>query len=89
MSILSAIRISLYLIIVASILAQPLTLVSGAVAVGCLAMAILIGVIDYYCQVSYNEQKPVIVQNEIRREGMWCRMCGGACDLENCGMEQP
>jgi hypothetical protein len=21
--------------------------------------------------------------------GMWCRMCGGECDLENCGMEQP
>lgn len=21
--------------------------------------------------------------------GMWCRMCGGACDLINCGMEQP
>lgn len=21
--------------------------------------------------------------------GMWCRMCGGPCDMENCGMEQP
>lgn len=23
------------------------------------------------------------------RQGRWCRMCGGACDLINCGMEQP
>lgn len=29
------------------------------------------------------------VQSTARREGMWCRMCGGACDLEACGMEQP
>lgn len=28
-------------------------------------------------------------QSTARREGMWCRMCGGACDLEACGMEQP
>ena len=85
MSFLSAIRITLYLIIAASLLAQPLTTVSVLLAVGCLVMAIVIGMIDYYSQVSYDEPVPV----EQRREGMWCRMCGGACDLENCGMEQP
>lgn len=89
MNLLTAIRIILYFGLTAMLLSQPLTLVTGLIAIGCLAMAILIGVLDYYGQVSYNEQKPVIVQNEIRREGMWCRMCGGACDLENCGMEQP
>lgn len=27
--------------------------------------------------------------DEASKAGMWCRMCGGACDLENCGMEEP
>lgn len=89
MSLLSAIRISLYLIIVASILVQPMTLVTVLIAIGCVGMTILIVVLDYYNQVSYNKRKPRIVQNGIRREGMWCRMCGGPCDLENCGMEKP
>lgn len=34
-----------------------------------------------------NEWEP---ESEVNvKEGIWCRMCGGACDLENCGMEQP
>ena len=85
--ILSAIRITLYLFLAATLLSQPLTLVTGLVAVGCIAFAIALGVLEYYNQVS--NDKPKVVQNNVRREGMWCRMCGGACDLENCGMEQP
>ena len=88
-SALSAIRIFFYLTFAYILIAQPMTLVTVLIAIGCVGMAVLIGVLDYYNQVSYSEQKPRIVQNEIRREGMWCRMCGGPCDLENCGMEQP
>lgn len=80
MSLPSAIRIILYLGLTYFLIAQPLTLVSGLCAAFCLIMAVVIGVLDYYAQVSYTEPK---------KTGMWCRMCGGACDLENCGMEQP
>jgi uncharacterized protein YebE (UPF0316 family) len=30
-----------------------------------------------------------LIAEDEPKTGMWCRMCGGACDLENCGMEQP
>jgi len=36
----------------------------------------------------YEESSRIAEQPE-EETGMWCRMCGGACDLKNCGMEQP
>lgn len=29
------------------------------------------------------------IEGHAEERGMWCRMCGGSCDLQNCGMEQP
>lgn len=84
--ILPAIRITLYLLVAASLLSQPLTLVTGFLVFGCLTMAVGLGILEYKCQVSDSTQSDRTVY---RNEGMWCRMCGGACDLDNCGMEQP
>lgn len=89
MNFLTAIRIMLYFYLAYLALTQPVTIVTLLLGIGCLIMVVILYLVDYYAQVSYSEQKPRIVQNEIRRTGMWCRMCGGACDLENCGMEQP
>ena len=87
MSLLSAIRIILYFGLTAILLSQPLTLVSVLCAAFTTGMVILLMVVDYKSQVSYDstQSNPTVYRNE----GMWCRMCGGACDLENCGMEQP
>lgn len=87
MSLLTAIRIILYFGLTAMLLSQPLTLVTVLLAVFTTVMTIVIAMVDYKSQVS--SSTPTVYQNEVRREGMWCRMCGGSCDLENCGMEQP
>jgi uncharacterized membrane protein YjgN (DUF898 family) len=83
MNFLTAIRIILYFGLTAMLLSQPLTIVTVLLAVFTTAMVILLAFLDYKSQV-YNSTPTVY-----RNEGMWCRMCGGSCDLENCGMEEP
>lgn len=83
-SLLSAIRIIFHVLFMIILLAQPLTLASGLGAVSCFIIAAILAYVEYNGQVYNNE---VTVYEP--KEGMWCRMCGGACDLENCGMEQP
>lgn len=87
MNLLTAIRIILYFGLTAMLLSQPLTPVTVLLAVFTTVMTIVIAMIDYKSQVSYDstQSNPTVYRNE----GMWCRMCGGPCDLENCGMEQP
>lgn len=88
MSFWSAIRISLYLSSATLLLLPPLTLVSVLGAIGCVIIAGVNMLVDYNSQVSHNIQNSESVHNEKQNTGMWCRMCGGSCDLENCGMEQ-
>jgi len=40
-------------------------------------------------QDTFRKVRDSLLKNNNENLGMWCRMCGGACDLENCGMEQP
>jgi len=40
-------------------------------------------------QDTFRKVRDSLLKNSNENLGMWCRMCGGACDLENCGMEQP
>ena len=87
MNLLTAIRIILYFGLTAMLLSQPLTPVTVLLAVFTTVMTIVIAMLDYKSQVSYDSTQSK--QTVYRNEGMWCRMCGGACDLENCGMEQP
>ena len=87
MSLLTAIRIILYFGLTAILLSQPLTRVSVLCAAFTTGMVILLMVVDYKSQVSDDSTQSN--RTVYRNEGMWCRMCGGACDLENCGMEQP
>lgn len=52
---------------------------------------------EFAAKMSFKKAEKLVEDAEARRvrkdaeenEGMWCRMCGGACDLKNCGMEQP
>lgn len=86
MTLLTAIRIILYFSTAITMI-QLETLTGFLAGLFLLGLATMIGVFDYKTQVY--STKPTVYQNDVRREGMWCRMCGGACDLENCGMEQP
>lgn len=56
MSLLTYVRIGLYLFLAAVLLAQPLTPVTGLLAAGVIAMAVFIGVFDYKTQVSMSER---------------------------------
>ena len=57
MSLLSAIRIMLYLFLTYTILSQPLTLVTGLLATVCVIIAVAIGLLEYYTQLSYDDKR--------------------------------
>lgn len=60
-------------------------------AIGTFGILVLTIVLKGFSLVLSKNPEPLIENTTLveRREGMFCRMCGGACDLENCGMEQP